>query len=251
MNKINIILLFIFYFHNCKDSNNDTNENSINEIEYQNPVKSESKNIKHSIETLKKEYCFKSIQIPNNSFIKRSKSKEDALKEFKYIFREKDQGDFGNLKKIKLWASNNEWGKIHSFHYDWWMFPSDRSTSGYKMKFAFDKQLLKELLKDKSYIDDYLEGVRLVLLAWGWDLKNKKFIDNPHPDQKWDSYSIRLLKIIYSLILLEQVSEYDSVCKFVIAIIKRDHKGIPYEDKGDWKLINIYAEVKERLKKKL
>ena len=247
MNKLKIILILLVCFYNCIYSNNYSNKESI--IDDEDPIKSNSESIKNTIKIFKKKYCFKSTKTPNNSFIKRSNGKENALKEFKFIFREKDQGGgLGNLKKIKLWASNNEWKKIRKSHYDWWMFPNDQGSS---KEFAFDEELLTELSRDKAYVSDYIEGVRLVLLAWGWDLNNNKFVENPHPDQRWDGYAVRLMKIIYSLILLEQAEEYESVCKFIISIIKRDHGGVPYEDIEDWKWINIYAKVKERLKNEI
>ncbi|MCP3659338.1 MAG: hypothetical protein GY830_03060 [Bacteroidetes bacterium] len=195
------------------------------------------------IKELKSQYCFKNKKY-NNEFINISKGVEEALKEYKYIFREKEQGDgYGNLKKIKMLANKKDWDKIHHIHYDWWMFPSDRDSAGYDMTYSFDERLINELKKDKKYIKDYLEGIKYVLLAWGWDFEKNSPIKNLDTNQKWDGYSVRLLKIIYSTILLEQLDAYNSVCKFIEYIINNFHNGVPYPNTGNWEYINLYTKV--------
>ena len=124
-----------------------------------------------------------------------------------------------HLAKLKALADNSEWEHIrkHTSHkdsgFDWWMFPTDRRSSGYGPKYQVDSQSLSELKKDKEFIDSYREGVVLVAKSWGFDLENKKDVSSD--EQKWVGYDVRLGKMLHSLKLFKQKDLYDKLIYFI------------------------------------
>ena len=120
-----------------------------------------------------------------------------GYEEMKNSLRNSKEG--GNLTKFREWAKEKKWKEIHNSHYDWWMFPIPINSSGQGMKYALFGGDILELKKDPTYIADYLEGVELVCLAWGWNLKTSSLISSPTQGQKWTCYDIRLQKMLQSL----------------------------------------------------
>ena len=39
------------------------------------------------------------------------------------------------ISEFITWASTNNWGKFHSSHYDWWVFPINQ-PNGYGLKYG-------------------------------------------------------------------------------------------------------------------
>jgi hypothetical protein len=102
------------------------------------------------------------------------------------------------LDSFEAWAINNLWGSFHVNHYDWWMFPIDEpSRFGYAWT-VYEGDVV-ELMNDEAYIRNYLRGVELLSLSWGWDLYNRNYIAGPQGDQSWQGWPIRLYKASKSL----------------------------------------------------
>lgn len=134
----------------------------------------------------------------------------------------------GNLSKFKKWAEEGSWKSFHNEHYDWWMFPLDQNTASKGMKYTVFADQIKELKKDNAYLKDYRLGVILLMMSWGWDMKNQCFYNDPGNQQAWTGYQVRLGKLAYSLILFQQWDLYESVEKFVLFL--KDNKGFVKSD---------------------
>lgn len=91
---------------------------------------------------------------------------------------------------------SEDWMAFHIHHYDWWMFPYDKG-SAYRKAYTIYEAEVAELKKDEEFIRNYLRGVELLLLSWGWDLKRQCFVENPDKHQKWANWPIRLYKCYY------------------------------------------------------
>jgi hypothetical protein len=102
------------------------------------------------------------------------------------------------LDLFEAWASKDEWHNFHDSHYDWWMFPIDEPSS-YGYAWTVYKGDVEELKKDGAYVKNYLRGVELLALSWGWDLLKRKYIENPKLNQEWQHWPIRLYKASKSL----------------------------------------------------
>lgn len=115
------------------------------------------------------------------------------------------------LTQLQAFSGNKDYNAIHSHHYDWWMFPIDRSSTGKGEKFRLSDRHFTALSQNSAFLKDYVEGIRIVLDAWGWDLKNKRDISNG--SQRWDGYGIRLAKTANSLQLIIRNSKTPAVRK--------------------------------------
>jgi len=102
------------------------------------------------------------------------------------------------LESFEEWAFNNRWSSFHVNHYDWWMFPIDE-PSRYGYAWTVYEGDVVELVKDEVYIRNYLRGVELLALSWGWDLYKGKYVVDPYRDQVWQGWPIRLYKASKSL----------------------------------------------------
>ncbi|MGD0803600.1 MAG: hypothetical protein ABSA11_05950 [Candidatus Bathyarchaeia archaeon] len=102
------------------------------------------------------------------------------------------------LESFEEWTINRRWSSFHTNHYDWWMFPIDEpSRYGYAWT-VYDGDIA-ELVKDEAYIRNYLRGVELLALSWGWNLANGLYVTNFDEDQVWQDWPIRLYKASKSL----------------------------------------------------
>lgn len=110
----------------------------------------------------------------------------------------------GDLTKFKSWAQVGEWKKFHDYHYDWWMFPIDRSSSGQGMQYTVYQNDIQQLKSNLAWLKDYRLGAVLLIQSWGWDVANKKMYTALDPHQKWKNWDVRLGKLGHSLILFEQ-----------------------------------------------
>ena len=117
------------------------------------------------------------------------------------------------LNKFESWAEENNWLAFHEAHYDWWMFPIDQPS---RLGFAYTVQQadVDKLMQDAEFMRNYLRGVELLLLSWGWDLKNKCLILSPVENQSWHNWPIRLSKCAQSLELFNCSEALDSVLTY-------------------------------------
>jgi len=123
------------------------------------------------------------------------------------------------LESFEDWATNNRWRRFHDSHYDWWMFPIDEpSRYGYAWV-VYDGDVA-ELMRDEAYIRNYLRGVELLALSWGWNLNKKEKILNPQKDQSWQGWSIRLYKASKSLKLFGFNQLFESMKAFAHDLIE-------------------------------
>jgi len=119
-----------------------------------------------------------------------------------------------------VWASRNEWIEFHLGHYDWWMFPIDEPSSfGYA--WVVSEGDVQELKQDPKYLTNYLRGVELLALSWGWDLRRKTYVPNPMPDQRWQEWPIRLYKVSKSLKLFGFEEQFESMRKYANDLIQK------------------------------
>ena len=78
------------------------------------------------------------------------------------------------------------------------MFPIDEpSRFGYA--WTVYEGDVAELVNDEAYILNYLRGVELLSLSWGWDLYYRSYVAGPQGDQSWQGWPIRLYKASKSL----------------------------------------------------
>lgn len=114
------------------------------------------------------------------------------------------------LALFEIWAENHDWLSFHTAHYDWWMFPIDQPS---RLGFAFTiyRDEVEILKGDAEFVKNYLRGVKLLLLSWGWDLEKMEVITNAEKDQNWHNWPIRLYKCAQSLALFGFEKEYISV----------------------------------------
>jgi hypothetical protein len=90
------------------------------------------------------------------------------------------------------------------------MFPYDKSSAYGKAYTVYEAEVL-ELKKDDDFINNYLRGVELLLLSWGWDLERRCFVENPGTSQCWADWPIRIYKCGCSLLLFGFDGVFQSV----------------------------------------
>lgn len=131
----------------------------------------------------------------------------------------RQQGE--TLRMFRDAEATGEWSRIHHAHYDWWMFPIDQPSS-YGYAYTVGPAEVAELRGTAGFITDYLEGVRILLLAWGWDLDRGSFLDQPGQDQVWQHWPIRLVKCGRSLRLFDEHSAYASVRDYALNLVSNE-----------------------------
>lgn len=123
-----------------------------------------------------------------------------------------------HLQKLQALASRGEWEHLreHTAHvdsgFDWWMFPTDRSSAGQGDKYKLGKEDIEQLKADREFMESYRSGVKLVLLSWGWDAPSNNLVQNSK--QRWTNYQVRLGKMVHSLALFEEKELVQSIKKF-------------------------------------
>lgn len=123
------------------------------------------------------------------------------------------------LEFFEDWASKEQWETFHGSHYDWWMFPTDEPSS-YGFAYTVFEGDIAELKKDKNYIKNYLRGVELLALSWGWNLAKRQHIPNSGPNQKWQNWPIRLYKASRSLQIFGFEAEFESMSVYARELIQ-------------------------------
>lgn len=133
---------------------------------------------------------------------------------------------YGDLTQFRQWAKDKKWNNFHGsgFHYDWWMFPTDDQgvscpeKKGGVCVYKIDSKDAEALQQDQEFMKNYLEGVSLQMLAWGWNFHEGKLASN---GGHYDRYGVRLYKLTKSLKMLGLWEEYQAS----IQAFKR-HNGI-------------------------
>lgn len=117
------------------------------------------------------------------------------------------------LHLFEEWAASNNWLAFHEAHYDWWMFPIDQPS---RLGFAYtlDAETISFLQHDEQFMQDYLRGVELLLLSWGWNLQQECLVTEPGLHQHWHNWPIRLSKCAQSLELFQCTDAYRSVVAY-------------------------------------
>ena len=137
------------------------------------------------------------VSMKNHSIVQLKKIDVDKAK----VERIKKK-QFEQLKNFEKWAQANTWDFIHKAHYDWWMFPVERPSSGYGIQYVVGKGEVEAFKADATFMNNYRRGVVLVVQAWGWDLEKGQAISAFNSDikgQKWTGYGVRLAKMSDSL----------------------------------------------------
>jgi hypothetical protein len=124
------------------------------------------------------------------------------------------------LALFEQWAASGNWSAFHRSHYDWWMFPYDKSSVYGKAYTVYEAEVL-ELKNDELFVKNYLRGVELLLLSWGWDLKQQRLVENPGQYQKWANWPIRLYKCGCSLLLFGFEDIFQSVKMYAQLLIEQ------------------------------
>lgn len=145
-------------------------------------------------------------------------------------YKRNDHSDFVGLEALKTkqlsqlalfeeWAKNKNWEQFHSSHYDWWMFPYGM-PSQFGLAYVVYESEIVALKSDTTFIQNYLRGVELLLLSWGWHLKTEEFVANKDSHQEWNNWPIRLYKCAKSLQEFGCDKEFNSVRKYANYLIK-------------------------------
>lgn len=133
------------------------------------------------------------------------------------------------LDLFEEWASKDQWMQFHYSHYDWWMFPVNRRSS-YGLTWTVYEGDIFELKQDAVYISNYLRGVELLATSWGWDLFAGDRMSNPHPDQKWQNWPVRLYKAAQSVQLFGFDDYFNSFKKYALDLMAKG-KDMTYKGK--------------------
>jgi len=75
-----------------------------------------------------------------------------------------------------------------------------------------------DLKNDEKFMKRYREGIKLLILAWGWDIEKKEFVQSPQNGQKWQQYPIRLYKAAKSALLFGEDDYFESMRLFVVQL---------------------------------
>lgn len=132
------------------------------------------------------------------------------------------------LSLFEEWALNNDWLQFHFSHYDWWMYPISQ-PSQFGFAYVVYENEIQQLKHDPDFIRNYLRGVELLLLSWGWDLWNEIPVPEPATHQHWYNWPIRLHKCATSLKEFGFETEFNSVRKYARLLI---NQGVSFDYNG-------------------
>jgi len=133
------------------------------------------------------------------------------------------------LNLFEAWAQAHDWQQFHASHYDWWMFPFSKPSQFGFAYVVYESEILS-LKQDPAFISKYLRGVELLLLSWGWDLKQAVPIPQPDLSQTWHNWPIRLYKCALSLQEFGYTAEFHSVRTYARRLIQQ---GVSFEYNGN------------------
>jgi hypothetical protein len=141
------------------------------------------------------------------------------------------------LNQFRIWQKNQQWHDLHNAHFDWWMYPLNRTSSGENGRYTVNNNHVEILKKNASFMRDYREGVEILLQAWGWDIQSHTMLSNPAAYQSWpkpemlngiwSNHKIRIGKVLDSLNLFGQNDLFREVQLFARDLIK-DNKLQPF-----------------------
>eukprot|EP00906_Rhabdomonas_costata_P025697 RCo036712 len=129
--------------------------------------------------------------------------------------------------KFREFAAKAQWPRIHSMHYDWWMFPLERNTKPGTGIYDVLPADIEELKADPTFMAEYREGVRLAALAWGWEVDHAKPVLPLQNGMGWSNWDIRLAKILRSLWLFEDGPYFASMQAY--ARLLKPHGGFTHK----------------------
>ena len=157
------------------------------------------------------------------------------------------------LAKHRLLADSAQWKKIHNDHYDWWLFPIDRGSGSYGEKYNIAGKPLKRLKRNRRFLKNVAEAIKINALALGWDIESSKYIDDINWDagqDPWVAYPTRIWKMTRSAQVLGLKKEFESLLLMQQSLedggIRFNH-GDYWENPGD---INNVKQLKYELQEK-
>ncbi len=115
------------------------------------------------------------------------------------------------LDLFEKWAKKKSWNEMHTNHYDWWSFPINMGSASKGDSYKLTANDVKKLSVNADFIKNLRRSAELVLLGFGWDIKQNNFVSNKSKDQTWTNNVPRLYKIGRSLLLFRQLDYYQSV----------------------------------------
>lgn len=129
------------------------------------------------------------------------------------------------LAKFRRHAAKENWDAIHDDHFDWWQFPiDDGSREQFNLKSEED---IRDLVSDTQFMDQFHESLRIVSLAFGWDIDAKTPVDSARQwvQNRRGNKDVRLAKMIRSAWLLSAQSYFESLQEFAKYINKEIYRG--------------------------
>jgi hypothetical protein len=118
------------------------------------------------------------------------------------------------LAKHRQLADSSQWKKIHNDHYDWWMFPIDRGSGAYGEKYNIAGKPLKRLKRNRRFLKNVAEAIKINALALGWDVETSTYIEDINWDagqDPWLAYPTRIWKMTRSAQILGLKKEFESL----------------------------------------
>ena len=132
------------------------------------------------------------------------------------------------LALFEAWALTHDWMQFHNSHYDWWMFPISKPSQFGFAYVVYESEIL-ELKQDTAFVRNYLRGVELLLLSWGWDLQKECVITEHDHDQSWQNWPICLYKCAVSLQEFGYAAEFNSVRNYARLLLMQ---GVSFQYNG-------------------
>ena len=118
------------------------------------------------------------------------------------------------LAKHRQLADSSRWKKIHNDHYDWWLFPIDRGSVSYGEKYNIAGKPLKRLKRNRKFLKNVAEAIKINALAFGWDIETSTYVDDMNWDagqDPWLAYPTRIWKMTRSAQILGLKKEFESL----------------------------------------
>ena len=118
------------------------------------------------------------------------------------------------LAKHRQLADLGQWRKIHNDHYDWWMFPIDRGSISYGEKYNIAGKPLKRLKRNRRFLKNVAEAIKINALALAWDIETSQYIEDINWDagqDPWLAYPTRIWKMTRSAQILGLKKEFESL----------------------------------------
>ena len=98
------------------------------------------------------------------------------------------------------------------------MFPYSKPSQFGFAHVVYESEITT-LKRDATFMQNYLRGVELLLLSWGWDLKKEELVANKDIHQEWNNWPTRLYKCAVSLQEFGCDKEFNSVSKYANYLI--------------------------------